>query len=166
MEEKESDQQMNQLLGPFTTDWSLLLDEVTKLYTLDMFNDIGIEIDHVFQEAMHLDDDRKEMEADVIMVSSTSAIVVVEVETTLTKEHVDHFLKQMKLFKSLYREYKDRTVYVAVAAIKFDGDSDVYARKKGVFVLRCNGESIFGLDNVPEEKRRKYWGWYKVRGRR
>ena len=59
-------------------------------------------------------------------------------------------------FKELFREFKDRTVYVAVAAIKFDGDSDVYARKKGVFVLRCNGESIFGLDNVPEERRRKY----------
>ena len=74
-------------------------------------------------------------------------------ESQETKRALD---KQMELFKDLFREFKDKTVYVAVAAIKFDGCSDIYAKKKGVFVLRCNGEAIFGLDNVPEERRRKF----------
>ena len=152
---KETDRKMKQLFDQFTTQWGRVLEEVTKPAALKLFKDIGIEIEHVFQESRHRKREEDEMEADVILVNTT-AVVVVEVKTTLKTHDVDYFLKQMEKFKELFREFKDRTVYVAVAAIKFDGDSDVYARKKGVFVLRCNGESIFGLDNVPEEKRRKY----------
>ena len=43
-----------------------------------------------------------------------------------------------------------------VITIKFDGSSDLYAKKNGVFVLRANNESIFKLDDIPEEQRRKY----------
>lgn len=152
---KETDRKMKQLFDQFTTQWGRVLEEVTKPAALKLFKDIGIEIEHVFQESRHRKREEDEMEADVILVNTT-AVVVVEVKTTLKTHDVDYFLKQMEKFKELFREFKDRTVYVAVAAIKFDGDSDVYARKKGVFVLRCNGESIFGLDNVPEERRRKY----------
>ena len=152
---KETDRKMKQLFNQFTTQWGRVLEEVTKPAALKLFKDIGIEIEHVFQESRHRKREEDEMEADVILVNTT-AVVVVEVKTTLKTHDVDYFLKQMEKFKELFREFKDRTVYVAVAAIKFDGDSDVYARKKGVFVLRCNGESIFGLDNVPEERRRKY----------
>ena len=152
---KETDRKMKQLFDQFTTQWGRVLEEVTKPAALKLFKEIGIEIEHVFQESRHRKREEDEMEADVILVNTT-AVVVVEVKTNLKTHDVDYFLKQMEKFKELFREFKDRTVYVAVAAIKFDGDSDVYARKKGVFVLRCNGESIFGLDNVPEEKRRKY----------
>ena len=152
---KETDRKMKQLFNQFTTQWGRVLEEVTKPAALKLFKEIGIEIEHVFQESRHRKREEDEMEADVILVNTT-AVVVVEVKTTLKTHDVDYFLKQMEKFKELFREFKDRTVYVAVAAIKFDGDSDVYARKKGVFVLRCNGESIFCLDNVPEEKRRKY----------
>ena len=152
---KETDRKMKQLFNQFTTQWGRVLEEVTKPAALKLFKDIGIEIEHVFQESRHRKREEDEMEADVILVNTT-AVVVVEVKTTLKTNDVDYFLKQMEKFKELFREFKDRTVYVAVAAIKFDSDSDVYARKKGVFVLRCNGESIFALDNVPEEKRRRF----------
>ena len=152
---KETDRKMKQLFDQFTTQWGRVLEEVTKPAALKLFKEIGIEIEHVFQESRHRKREEDEMEADVILVNTT-AVVVVEVKTTLKTNDVDYFLKQMEKFKELFREFKDRTVYVAVAAIKFDSDSDVYARKKGVFVLRCNGESIFALDNVPEEKRRRF----------
>ena len=152
---REIDRKIDKFFGQFTTDWGRLLEEVTKPAAVKLFKEIGIDIDHVFQESRHREEHRQEMEADVILVNTT-AVVVVEVKTTLRKDDVDHFLKQMELFKDLFREFKDKTVYVAVAAIKFNNSSDVYARKKGVFVLRSNGEAIFGLDNVPETKRRKY----------
>ena len=152
---QELDKNMNKFFGQFTTQWGRILEAVTTPAALKMFQDIGIDIDHVFQEARHRKEERQEMEADVILVNTT-AVVVVEVKTTLKPNDVDYFLQQMNLFKDLFREFKDKTVYVAVAAIKFDGCSDIYAKKKGVFVLRCNGEAIFGLDNVPEERRRRY----------
>ncbi len=152
---REIDRKIDKFFGQFTTDWGRLLEEVTKPAAVKLFKEIGIDIDHIFQESRHREESRQEMEADVILVNTT-AVVVVEVKTTLRKDDVDHFLKQMELFKDLFREFKDKTVYVAVAAIKFNNSSDVYARKKGVFVLRSNGEAIFGLDNIPETKRRKY----------
>ena len=152
---REIDRKIDKFFGQFTTDWGRLLEEVTKPAAVKLFKEIGIDIDHIFQESRHREEHRREMEADVILVNTT-AVVVVEVKTTLRKDDVDHFLKQMELFKDLFREFKDKTVYVAVAAIKFNNSSDVYARKKGVFVLRSNGEAIFGLDNIPETKRRKY----------
>ena len=152
---REIDRKIDKFFGQFTTDWGRLLEEVTKPAAVKLFKEIGIDIDHIFQESRHREEARQEMEADVILVNTT-AVVVVEVKTTLRKDDVDHFIKQMGLFKDLFREFKDKTVYVAVAAIKFNNSSDVYARKKGVFVLRSNGEAIFGLDNIPETKRRKY----------
>ena len=152
---REIDRKIDKFFGQFTTDWGKLLEEVTKPAAVKLFKEIGIDIDHIFQESRHREEHRREMEADIILVNTT-AVVVVEVKTTLRKDDVDHFLKQMELFKDLFREFKDKTVYVAVAAVKFNNSSDVYARKKGVFVLRSNGEAIFGLDNVPEEQRRRY----------
>ncbi len=90
------------------------------------------------------------------MVSTTSDVVVVNVKTDVKYDDVDDFLKQMENFKERFREFKDKTVYVAVAAIKFDGSSDIYAKKNGVFVLRANSESVFKLDDLPENQRRKY----------
>ena len=152
---REIDRKIDKFFGQFTTDWGKLLEEVTKPAAVKLFKEIGIDIDHIFQESRHREEHRREMEADIILVNTT-AVVVVEVKTTLRKDDVDHFLKQMELFKDLFREFKDKTVYVAVAAVKFNNSSDVYARKKGVFVLRSNGEAIFGIDNVPEEQRRRY----------
>lgn len=152
---RETDRKMKQLFDQFTTQWGRVVEEVAKPAALKLFKDIGIDIDHVFQEPRHRKRDEMEMEVDAILVNTT-AVVAVEVKTTLKQKDVDYFLKQMEIFKELFREFKDKTIYVAVAAIKFDGSSDLYAKKNGVFVLRCNGESIFKLDDLPEEKRRKY----------
>jgi len=95
------------------------------------------------------------MEADIILVNTT-AVVVVEVKTTLRTDDVDYFLKKMAEFKRLFKEFKDKTVYVAVAAIKFNNSSDTYAKKNGIFVLRSNNDHIYKLENIPEEKRRKF----------
>ena len=152
---KETDRKLEKMYGQFTTQWGRIVEEVAKPAALKLFMDIGIDIDHVFQEPRHRKRDEMEMEVDVILVNTT-AVVAVEVKTTLKPKDVDYFLKQMETFKELFREFKDKTVYVAVAAIKFDGSSDLYAKKNGVFVLRANSETIFKLDDLPEEKRRKY----------
>ena len=152
---KETDRRLEKMYGQFTSQWGRIVEEVAKPAALKLFMDIGIDIDHVFQEPRHRKRDEMEMEVDVILVNTT-AVVAVEVKTTLKQKDVDYFLKQMENFKELFREFKDKTVYVAVAAIKFDGSSDIYAKKNGVFVLRANSESVFKLDDLPEEQRRKY----------
>ena len=82
---QELDKNMNKFFGQFTTQWGRILETVTTPAALKMFQDIGIDIDHVFQEARHRKEERQEMEADVILVNTT-AVVVVEVKTTLRKD--------------------------------------------------------------------------------
>lgn len=151
----ETDRKMKQLLDQFTTQWGRLIEELAKPAALKLFKEIGIDIDHVFQESRHRKKERQEMEVDVLLVNTTD-VVVVEVKTTLKKDDVDHFLKQMEKFKDLFREYANRTAYVAVAALKFADSSDKYALSKGVFVLRANGEYVFQLDDVPQNRRLKF----------
>ena len=152
---KETDRKLKQMINQFTTQWGRMIEELAKPAALKLFKEIGIKIDHVFQEPRHRKEEGRELEADVILVNTTD-VVVVEVKSTLHIEDVDHFLEQMAFFKDLFREFKDRTVYVAVAAMKFAESSDIYARKKGVFVLHANGEYVFSLDNIPEEKRKRF----------
>lgn len=156
IDEKTAEDTWQKIFDELNPPWERLLDVVAKPSTFSLFDKIGIEIDHSFQEAWFADRERQVIGTDVILVSTTADIVVVKIETTLKQKDVDYFLKQMENFKELFREFKDKTVYVAVAAIKFDGDSDLYAKKNGVFVLRANSETIFKLDDLPEEKRRKY----------
>ena len=152
---KDTDRKLKQMINQFTTQWGRMIEELAKPAALKLFKEIGIKIDHVFQEPRHRKEEGRELEADVILVNTTD-VVVVEVKSTLHIDDVDHFLEQMAFFKDLFREFKDRTVYVAVAAMKFAESSDVYARKKGVFVLHANGEYVFSLDNIPEEKRKRF----------
>ena len=152
---KETDRKFKQMYNQFTTQWGHVLEEVTKPSALKLFKEIGIDIDHIFQESMHRKEEDREMEADIILVNTT-AVVVVEVKTTLRTDDVDYFLKKMGEFKRLFKEFKDKTVYVAVAAIKFNNSSDIYAKKNGIFVLRSNSDHIYKLENIPEEKRRKF----------
>ena len=152
---KDTDRKLKQMINQFTTQWGRMIEELAKPAALKLFKEIGIKIDHVFQEPRHRKEEGRELEADVILVNTTD-VVVVEVKSTLHIEDVNHFLEQMAFFKDLFREFKDRTVYVAVAAMKFAESSDIYARKKGVFVLHANGEYVFSLDNVPEEKRKRF----------
>lgn len=152
---KETDRKFKQMYNQVTTQWGHVLEEVTKPSALKLFKEIGIDIDHIFQESMHRKEEDREMEADIILVNTT-AVVVVEVKTTLRTDDVDYFLKKMAEFKRLFKEFKDKTVYVAVAAIKFNNSSDIYAKKKGIFVLRSNSDHIYKLENIPEEKRRKF----------
>ena len=156
-DKKTEDDTWQKIFDQLFPPWNRILESVTNLSTFSLFDKIGIEIDHTFQEAWFGDRERQVIGADVIMVSTTSDVVVVNVKTDVKYDDVDDFLKQMENFKERFREFKDKTVYVAVAAIKFDGSSDIYAKKNGVFVLRANSESVFKLDDLPENQRRKYW---------
>ena len=68
-------------------------------------------------------------------------MVAVEVKTTLKPTDVDYFLETMVDFRELCPEYKDWTVYEAVAYIKTDSEADTYAERKGLFVIRSAGKN-------------------------
>ena len=50
---REIDRKIDKFFGQFTTDWGRLLEEVTKPAAVKLFKEIGIDIDHIFQESRH-----------------------------------------------------------------------------------------------------------------
>ena len=89
------------------------------------------------------------MEIDLFLHDTTEAVAV-EVKTNCLKDDVDHFLKQMEKFSDVFPEYADVNVYLAMAAINYDRDSDKYAAEKGLFVIRVSDDA-FTLDPAKKE---------------
>ena len=75
------------------------------------------------------------------MAVNGDEVVVVEVKTMLKVKDVDHFLNKLGDFKELVSYHKDKKVYGAVAYLKADQSSNIYAEKQGLFVIRATGSS-------------------------
>lgn len=141
---RDTDKRMKELQGLFTTQWGKLVEALCRPAALKLFQEKGIKIDQIFKEARHDKYLENEMEVDVILCNTTEAVAV-EVKTTCKKKDVDYFLKKMRQFKKIFHHFEDCTVYHAIAALKFDNSSDIYALKKGLFVMRATGEGVFSL---------------------
>jgi len=76
-----------------------------------------------------------------IITHNGDEIVVVEVKTTLKVKHVKKFIKQLKVVKTHLSEYSDHKVYGAVAYLRADEMSDVYAQNQKLFVIKAAADS-------------------------
>lgn len=137
----------------YSLHWGQLIEALTEPAALKLFKKAGIKISHAYKEAHKRIKTEHPMEVDVILCNSED-VVAVEVKTTCHIKNVDHFLKQMKYFKENFTEFEGKKVYVAVAGIEFKNNSDAYAQKKGLFVLKTSGEGVFTL--AQPEKRKMF----------
>ncbi len=106
---------------------------------LELLKAQGIEVDNLmtrvygkYEETMR--------EFDIVAVNGEE-LVAVEVKTTLKKKDVDYFLETMQNFKKFFPIYTNRKIYGAVAYIRGTESSEVYAEKKGLFVIRAVGKN-------------------------
>lgn len=144
-------QTVSQHYSMYTSNWGKLIEALAKPACLELFKQQNIGITQVYQEARKGEFPDGSMEVDVILCNTTVAVVV-EVKTTCKVEDVDYFLEQMEHFKTAFHPFANYTVYPAVAAIKYDEDSDKYAFRKGVFVLQSTGKDMFTL-KAPKNKK-------------
>lgn len=134
----------------FQTEWGRLIESLCTPAALKLFSDLDIGISHIYTEGRKAKDNGIDrMEADIILCNGSVAVVG-EVKTTCTVKHVDRFLEKMKKFKTMYPEFSSKTVYAAVAAIKYNQSSDAYARNAGLFVIRTTGDGVFSMDQPKE----------------
>ncbi|MBQ6070438.1 MAG: hypothetical protein IKQ75_03275 [Bacteroidales bacterium] len=134
----------------FQTEWGRLIESLCTPAALKLFSDLDIGISHIYTEGRKAKDNGIDrMEADIILCNGSVAVVG-EVKTTCTVKHVDRFLEKMKQFKTMYPEFSSKTVYAAVAAIKYNQSSDAYARNAGLFVIRTTGDGVFSMDQPKE----------------
>lgn len=151
-EQDRLDKRLKGLSDLYTNNWGRLVESLSQPAVLSLFLKMGIGITHIYEGPREdVSDPDNAIEVDTILCNTTVAVVV-EVKTTCRPDDIDYFLKQMERFKTVFHEFANKTVYVAIAAIRYDGYSDRYARKKGLFVIKTTGDGIFSIDE-PSRRR-------------
>lgn len=143
----KSDDNINKMINMFTTQWGKLVEALCAPAALKLFKNSGIGIDRIYQEcarATRPEDGQDLMEIDVLY-ENCQVMVAAEVKTTCNKSDVDEFIDKMKRFKENFPTFAGKTVYGALAAIKYSQGAAEYARKKGLFVLTFSGEDTFTM---------------------
>ena len=153
---KENDAKSNakidkylQLYGGFTNEFGKIVEDLCKPAALKIFKKEVPGIDHIYEGPRHMRKDEEEVD---ILLCNKIAAVAVEVKTTCYKKDVDHFLSQMRNFKTMFREFEGKAVYVAIAAMRYANGSDTYASRKGLYVLTATGDGLFTMGK-PGERR-------------
>ena len=141
---KETTEQMNRtdiridkVVGDFGNRWGRLGENLVKGSLIQRLKERGIEVERVITNAKI-----GSAEFDIIAINGAE-IVVVEVKAALDPLDVQRFTKSIERFKFLWPEFKDKTVYGAMAfLIKANRSADEIARKQGFFVIEATGDII------------------------
>ena len=132
-----TDIRINKVVGDFGNRWGKLGENLVKGSLIQRLKERGIEVERVITNAKI-----GSAEYDIIAINGAE-IVVVEVKATLDPLDVQRFTKSIERFKFLWPEFKDKTVYGAMAfLIKANRSADEIARKQGFFVIEATGDII------------------------
>lgn len=141
---KQTDEQMNRTnkrlnkyIGDIGNYWGALGENLVKGNLAKRLRERGIEVERVLTNAKYRD-----TEYDIIAINGKE-VVVVEVKATLDPSDVEEFVKNMERFTSIWPDFKDRTVYGAMAfLVKSNRKAEILAEKKGFFVISATGDVI------------------------
>ena len=134
---KETDKKLNAVIGDFGNRWGKLGENLVKGSLVQRLKERGIEVERVITNAKNT-----ETEFDIIAVNGKE-VVVVEVKATLDPADVRKFIKNIQNFKEWWPEFKNKTIYGAMAfLIKSNRQANSLAKKQGFFVIEATGDVI------------------------
>ena len=139
---KETDRRLKELDNLFNGQWGKLIEALVEGRLVKLLKQRQIDIKSCSSRAIKTSKEDKDYEFDIIAANG-SEVVPVEVKTTMKVRDVDDFIKKLKIFKTFSPDYKNKKIYGAVAYLKAQQHSQVYAEKKGLFVIRAVGDSAF-----------------------
>ena len=145
---KETDQKIKALSGLFTSQWGKLVEALMRPGTVKLFQARGVVVSQLTGRRTGVDHAGREIEVDMTLVNS-GTIVVMEVKTTCKVEDVTWHLDKLQRFKQAFSEYATWDVQGGLAALTFEEESDRYAFRNGLWVLKCQDgiTSIANGDN-------------------
>ena len=123
-----------------TTRWGRFVEELVRPAVVRLFRDRDILITRTMERVRSPQSDFP-MEIDILGVNGMK-VVAVECKSRLSKDDVDEMCDRLIRFKQSFPEYAQYTLYGAVAGIEINEGVDVYAYRKGLFVIRTNGDAV------------------------
>jgi len=143
---QETDQKIKALSGLFTSQWGKLVEALMRPGTVQLFKQRGVQVNQMTERRTGRDRQGREIEVDMTLVDG-GIIVAVEVKTTCKVEDVVWHLDKLARFKEAFGEYANWDVQGALAAMRFEEESDRYAYRNGLWVLRCE-DGITAIANA------------------
>jgi hypothetical protein len=141
----ETDRKITRLEGVLGMQWGRLMEALVQPGVLQLFQERGIAVRHVFQRAKgQLEGDTLELD---LLLENGTEIIVVEVKTRFTASDVSDFLLDLSQVTRFFPRYETYTIYGAVAGLEMPSDVSRYAYKQGLFVLAVEGEGLLQLKN-------------------
>ena len=136
---QETARRMRELNELFTGQWGKLMESLVEGDLVELLRRRCIAVQHTITNPRQNYGERR-WEFDLVAVDGAE-VVVVQVKTTLRVPDIDRFIVRLNEFPELMPEYADRRIYGAAAYLKAYQESDVYAERQGLFVIRATGSS-------------------------
>ncbi len=136
---RETDRRLKKAEDLFTTQWGKLMQSLVRGDLVRLLDGRGIGVRSLAQQTLARRGGES-YEVDILAVNGEE-IVVVEVKTTLRPEDVRRFRSKLGRFKEWWPEYRDRTVYGAMAFLQAADGVALHAERQGFFVIRATGDS-------------------------
>ena len=136
---RETDRRLKKAEDLFTTQWGKLMESLVSGDLVRLLDGRGIGVQRLAQRTLERRGGES-YEVDILAVNGEE-IVVVEVKTTLRPEDVRRFRSKLGRFKEWWPEYRDRTVYGAMAFLQAADGVALHAERQGFFVIRATGDS-------------------------
>jgi hypothetical protein len=144
---RETDKEIKNLgreVGKITDNLGRFAENMVAPAIVKLFNKRGIPITDYAQRVRS---PKRRIEYDIVAHNS-DYVVVTSVKMTLRAEDVKFFLNErLPIFKEVFPRYKDMKVIGVVAGANIVGESDIYAMKRGLYVMAQSGESVTVLND-------------------
>ena len=134
---KKTDIRINEVVGDFGNRWGKLGENLVKGNLAKRLKERDIKVERVITNAKN-----GSAEFDIIAINGTE-VVVVEVKATLDPSDVEKFMEDIEKFKDWWPEFKNKTIYGAMAFLmRANKQADSLAQKRGFFVIEATGDVI------------------------
>ena len=84
-------------------------------------------------------------EYDLLLYNCTS-VVIIEIKYNAEKKHVGWLLEDAAKFKQLFPQYANFDLYLGLAALHFEEDTEKEAIKNGIAIIKQVGENMVIYD--------------------
>ena len=136
---KETDKRIKAAFDFFEGQWGKLMESLVEGDLIKILQSKGINV-HDTSMRRKGNHEGKSFEFDII-AHNGGEIVIVEVKTTLKTQDVKNFLEKLKNAKLWLQEYSKYKIYGAVAYLRADSGSEIFAENERLFVIRATGNS-------------------------
>ena len=149
---KETDKRIKAAFDLFEGQWGKLMESLVEGDLIKLLQTKGINV-HDTSMRRKGNYEGNNYEFDIIAHNGTE-IVIVEVKTTLKTQDVKAFVQKLKQVRVWLDEYKNFTVYGAIAFLKADSGSEMFAQSEKLFVIKATGNSamIINADDFVPQK--------------